>query len=313
MPQFPFEAFESLPEISQPAGDFLQRTIFMAGGTGFLGQCLLRAIRQQYPRIGVQIFSRTPDERQLSYSALKNINLAGSIFLNLAGASVGAQRLSKARLQEMLSSRLQAITQVKELCTKHPEQAPDLFVQASALAACEDSNSGLKPLYQLSHEIEQQALSLPCSVLCLRLPVLLGTGSPLTERLLQGPALHILGTFGKKPFLPMLSGKDCAQAVLMLMKHYTEKLQSEKEAFKTTVNVNGPNRYCVRDLFEGVKAVREKSGLTYPCPALLLKVMALTDRRMALLFNQHNPAAPELEALHFVPQDTTVADMLTSR
>lgn len=117
--------------------------IVIAGGTGFIGQALVKhylAANHQCVVIGrsrdkiKKIFSDTViavQREQLQDQGLEEIKSSGLV-INLAGENIGEKRWSQQRKQQLLDSRLVPTKRIAELCASLGKNSPPLF-NASAI------------------------------------------------------------------------------------------------------------------------------------------------------------------------------------
>jgi len=111
--------------------------VLLAGGTGFLGSALVRALRQRGH--GVTVLSRTPkgpgealwsaDGSDASLQA--RVDGADAV-INLAGSSIAAGRWTQARKNAILSSRVNATRALANAITAAPHPPP-VFFSGSAI------------------------------------------------------------------------------------------------------------------------------------------------------------------------------------
>ena len=95
--------------------------IIVAGGTGFIGEPLCRALQK---RGDVRVLSRNPSKvkvgRGLSWDALDEIASA-DVVVNLAGENIGT-RWSAARKRRILESRRKATLALVDAMKRQPEK-----------------------------------------------------------------------------------------------------------------------------------------------------------------------------------------------
>lgn len=117
--------------------------ILVAGGTGFVGQYLVRRYLQQGHTITVvgrsqaKIRQRFANEVEaLDWNTLRQQGLSllpqHDLIINLAGASIADDNWSKARQEEIINSRITPTEMLAKLCAQLKEHSPPLF-NASAI------------------------------------------------------------------------------------------------------------------------------------------------------------------------------------
>ncbi|GAB4392386.1 MAG: TIGR01777 family oxidoreductase [Gammaproteobacteria bacterium] len=117
--------------------------IFITGGTGFVGQALVKSLLAQQHQVTIvgrdtkhieRIFGATVSA--LDWQALAKYDLddlmSVDAIINLAGANIGERRWTGASKQELLNSRLQTTHQLVMLCQQLEDKAPRL-ISASAV------------------------------------------------------------------------------------------------------------------------------------------------------------------------------------
>lgn len=115
----------------------------IAGGTGFIGQNLVKNWLQQ--NINVTVISRSKKSiidvfgstvNPLTWDDLEENPLplihSASLIVNLSGVSIGDKRWSPTRKQEIIESRLHSTKLLSNLCAIEADRAPMLF-NASAI------------------------------------------------------------------------------------------------------------------------------------------------------------------------------------
>ena len=104
----------------------------IAGGTGFIGDPLVRRLLQRDAQVSV--ISRSPAKvrvgRGISWDAVDEIG-AADVVINLAGENIGA-RWTEARKQRILDSRIRATSALVAAMQKQPAR-PRTFISASAV------------------------------------------------------------------------------------------------------------------------------------------------------------------------------------
>lgn len=220
----------------------------IAGGTGFIGQQLVKHWRQQ--EIEVTLISRSrstiheifgdtvnaitwDDLERYTSDQLHSV----SLIVNLCGASIGEQKWTEERKNILLNSRLQSTSLLSQLCAAHADKAPLLF-NASAIgyygfsdhitpAFDEDSPINLNPshhfLADIAHSWEEAtkiAKAHGVHVINLRFGVVLGKGGGVLKKMTLPFKLGLGGKIGAgtQPF-SWIHIKDVVHILDFLIAH----------------------------------------------------------------------------------------------
>src|SRR5438067_8044893 len=108
--------------------------IVVAGGSGFIGKPLVRALVARGDDVAVlsRVPSRVREGRGVGWDAVNDGVRGADALINLAGENVGSGRWSEARKRRILQSRLEATRKLVEAMRAAPERKRT-FVSASAV------------------------------------------------------------------------------------------------------------------------------------------------------------------------------------
>jgi uncharacterized protein (TIGR01777 family) len=114
--------------------------VLITGGTGFIGQALIKAMRTKYDDINIVIISRIPEK--FSHMVNENISLEKhlsaalidkqDIVINLAGEPIAEKRWSDKQKNRICKSRWD-ITQAISALIVQSDSPPSLYVSGSAI------------------------------------------------------------------------------------------------------------------------------------------------------------------------------------
>ena len=291
----------------------------IAGGSGLIGQALLTTLAQNHHQTQASILVLTRTPRAVSHLAagFPTLNLQivsyenlftadgprctpDDIIINLAGENIGARRLTSARLRQLLDSRLNIINTLMRWC-EHRAQSPRLFIQASAMAAFEDSDIEksdeglivpphkapgvyLTSLHDLAVSLEATALAFPGPTLCVRLPLVLSPVAPLVQKLAALPRLKVLDGCN---YLPLASATDCARALLF----------AAGQELSGILAINAPHYVNLRTL---LLSLGKQHIPAIPTLSVGLKLGSKLDGRMGLFLENKKIKSARLLQAGFV-------------
>lgn len=194
--------------------------ILIAGGSGYIGRRLSTSLVKDGH--DVVVLSRKPtgqnspsDVRAVPWDArtangdwVKEIAGAEGV-VNLAGASVGGGRWTRARMAQLLSSRLEATSAIVQAITQTPiDRRPSVLLNASGIdyygdrgdeTIAEDGQPGASFLARMSQQWETAALKaepLGVRLVRMRTSMVFGRGAPAFNLLTLPVRLFVGGPFG---------------------------------------------------------------------------------------------------------------------
>jgi hypothetical protein len=219
--------------------------VLIAGGTGFIGRALQRALERRGDEIVV--LSRDPGIRpdhasakrmthRMTWSELKQQGLpACDAVINLSGVNIFSKRWSKKFKNDIYTSRIESTRQLVIAINQAPHP-PKVFISTSAVAwyptdekrvfteKDSASNSFLGMVCQ--HWEAAAALKENCPTRCviMRLGMVLGLGNPMIPKMLQLFRWGLGGKLGsgRQPF-PWIHIDDLVAIYLFVLDH--EKIE----------------------------------------------------------------------------------------
>jgi len=276
----------------------LNKTIVIAGATGFIGQELgIELVRKGY---GLTVLTRDPDKyegrlafpckllavgKDNSLEVEKEIDGAYAV-INLAGQSIDTGSWTLEGKNSIYASRLGAVRNLVATIKK-VNRAPKLFLQASASGyygksddLCTEAHGpGDSFLAKVCVDLEtegQKIESLGTRFIAMRIGVVLGHGGAL-EKINQLYAAGIGARFlGTKGHFPWVAIEDVVAAFVFMIEH------AETKNIKGPVNVVGPATASLDDLHTSLTHVHG-AQLAPPAPAWMVRAVAA--KKAVLLFD----------------------------
>lgn len=202
--------------------------IVLVGGSGYVGSKL--AARLLADKHDVQNVSRTGKSAAsapgFTYGHMQRLFDGADVVVNLAGCNIGEKRWTAARMQEIVSSRLDATKQIVE--TIHSVDSKPALLSMSAVGyyghtlvpSNEAMAHGNSFLGELCYAWEQAALaaSSVTRVAIARMGVILDRQEGLLQRMATPMNLGIGGTLGRgTQYLPWIHTKDAIDALAWLV------------------------------------------------------------------------------------------------
>jgi len=256
------------------------KKVFIAGGTGFIGNSIIPALLKE--GYEVQVLVRNKEKAKKLSSSCKVIwgNPAKSgewqkylketdIAINLAGQNIFA-RWTKAYKKLILESRIKSTENIVSSLKKSA-----LLINASAVGyygdkgntlVTEDSPPGNDFLAKTCIEWEKRALKAKekgVKIIIARLGVVLGTTGGMLPKILPIFKLGLGGTLGKgNQWVPWIHIKDLVSAILFLIK-------KEKEGIYNFVS---PNPVTNKEFTKTLGKVLKKPTLL-PVPVFMMKLI----------------------------------------
>ncbi len=272
--------------------------VLIAGGTGFLGSHLIRALTAKGDRVTI-LTRRIPagsNDREMRYvvwdgrnadSIQQEVRAAGAI-VNLAGMSIGGGRWTQRRKQQLEESRLVTTETLVEAMEYAPSR-PSVFLNASAVGyygECgEDEISESRPsgsgfLASLCARWETAALrarQFGMRVVLPRTAVVLAPNAEALRRMVLPYSMFLGGPLGSgKQWFPWIHIDDVVDAIVFAL---------GADGVDGPLNVVAPGAVRM-DEFAHVlgKVLRRPSMLRVPAGLLS---MALGEMAEMLLVSQH--------------------------
>ena len=297
--------------------------IIIAGGSGFLGTALSRALvadghevvtltRQTAP-------ARTPDARlrHVTWSPdgqagpwAETINGADAV-VNLAGESIAAKRWSVAQKQRLRDSRLLATGSLTDAVT-HAARPPRVFVSGSAVGyygdrgnetLTETSPPGTDFLAHLAQEWEAAASQIAhvTRVALIRTGIVLDRRGGALPKMLPPFLMFAGGPLGSgTQYMPWIHRDDWVRLVIWTIGH---------EGARGPLNATGPRPVTNREFSSALgRALKRPSFL--PAPAFALR-LALGEMADALLLSGQRALPVRATDLGFSFRFANLDDALT--
>jgi uncharacterized protein len=249
--------------------------IVVSGGTGFLGEPLIRRLLQRGAE--VLVLSRDPSKvRAGSGIPWSAVNEAGTadVIINLAGENVGAGRWTVDRKRNILNSRVEATTALGT-AVRRARDKPRTFISASAVGFYgvqhdeildERSENGSGFLAEVTREWEEAARRVEgvARVVILRFGVVLAKdGGPLKKMMLpfQFGAGGPIGS--GEQWMSWVDREDVLRAIEWAI---------DNPQVRGTYNITAPEPVRNRDFARGLgRAIHRPSFM--PTPAFALRLI----------------------------------------
>jgi len=284
--------------------------IILAGGTGFIGQAMVK----HYLKVkhDITIISRSEDKVKkrfsntvtpLTWSRLKTEGVKAientDVIINLTGANIGNRPWTAKRKQEILNSRIESTQQLSALCASRGTHAP-MLLNASAVGTygLQDSVPDQLPaplnettpidfnqspdfLAKIGRQWElatQSAKDAGVRVVNMRFGVVLGKGGGVLKQL-KLPFLFFIGGpigSGQQPF-SWIALPDLLNAVDFLI---------ENKEIVGPVNLTSPHCVMQKDLAKALGRTLHRPSFM-PTPAFVLKIVFGEMAEALLLKGQH--------------------------
>ncbi|HEX9615455.1 MAG TPA: TIGR01777 family oxidoreductase, partial [Bacteroidota bacterium] len=259
-------------------------TILLAGGTGFLGRNLARALeakghsvmiltrgsgqKQETRRTLVQWDAKNPGDWTASFEKADAV-------INLAGESIGGGRWTKGRKERILNSRLDATNAIVRAMSM-ASRKPGILVNASGVdyygnvregEVTESSPPGkgfLEETCLLWEQAAWKAEALGVRVVIMRTAFILGRGAEAFRKLQLPFRLFAGGPFGSgDQWFSWIHLHDAVQGYLFALEHPT---------LSGPVNLSSPNSVHVNTLATELGKVLHRPSFL-PAPSFALKMV----------------------------------------
>lgn len=273
--------------------------VIVAGGTGFIGRALVRALLNAGHEI--VLLTRRPLEAAQQASGTVQIQLwdahrpgpwesqleGADAIINLAGEPIAAKRWTKAQKAKIVSSRVQ-LTELLVRAIAKAQLRPRILINASAVGyygpvaagtVTEEHPSGHDFLAETCVRWEAaawKAEEFGLRAVCLRTGVVLGEEGGALAKMLPPFQLFMGGPLGsgRQPF-PWIHRDDVVGIILFALEHQT---------VSGPVNVTAPQVVTMKEFCQGLgKILKRPSWL--PVPAWVLR-LSLGELAAMLLTGQ---------------------------
>lgn len=270
--------------------------IAITGGTGFVGQELVKHLKQAGHEVIVLTRQKSHVENGIQYiqwlvkDACPEKDLEGiDAIVNLAGTSLNKGRWTEEQKEEIYNSRISATKEVLRII-KVLETTPKVLVNASAIGiypASQDKtyteNSKETARDFLANTVtdwEQTAKaaeSFGVRVVFARFGVILGKNDGALPMMVLPYKLYIGGTIGTGlQWVSWIHIADVVNAIIFVL---------NKPTIQGIMNVTAPNPICMKNFGQTIAAVMHRPHW-FPVPSLLLKI-ALGQKSQLVLEGQH--------------------------
>lgn len=280
------------------------KKILIAGGSGFLGTALCKALIDQGHHM--TIISRDP-ERVMAAQPIQAISLGAltsadhfDVVINLTGAGIADQRWSDNRKKMLLDSRLQT-TQALIDWMSQAEHKPAQFLSGSAIgwygAQGEQSlNEQSAPHDEFVHQLcaaweqcAEQANHLGVPTILLRTGVVLDPAGGMLAKVLLPFKLCLGGRLGDgQQWMSWISRDDWVAAVLFLI---------EQPAVTGPINICSPHPVRNQSFTQNLAQALHRPAI-FPMPAFVLR--GLLGEMSGLLLDSQRVLPSRLDQLGFL-------------
>ena len=262
--------------------------ILITGGTGFIGQALIKSLLVHYQNLNIVLISRAPlaytgEGKQLLGSNLHVLDAIDNqlieqqdIVINLAGEPIANKRWSKSQKESICQSRYQITEKLSNLIN-NAVNPPKLFISGSAIgfygrqgaqAVDEDCSS---PFDEFSHQLCQkwEELALAAStentrVCLLRTGIVLGENHGALAKMLLPFKLGVGATFASgEQFMSWVHITDMVQAIIYII---------ENPNLHGAINMTAPNAVSNQEFSKTLAQVLSRPCL-FNTPEFMLKIM----------------------------------------
>jgi hypothetical protein len=290
--------------------------IVVAGASGWIGRALVPSLRAQGHQVSILVRRevRAPEEiawdpaqRRLAAAALNEVDAV----INLAGASIAAERWTEVRKRELQNSRFQSTRTLVDAFSSAPRR-PRVLVNISAVGFYGDRGDALLPetaprgsgfLAELCEEWERAAFAAESPrtrVVCPRLGVVLGRDGGALAQMLPVFRKGLGGRLGSgRAWLSWISLRDVVVALGVL---------ATDVRWRGPVNLVSPAPVTYAD-FARLLAQALRRPALLPVPAWALK-LRLGEMATAMLLASQRAEPAKLLAGGFVFSDPELGPWL---
>jgi len=262
--------------------DSNKETILIAGGTGLVGNALLKAIDTS--KYHVVLLSRSPKKSNLPHVMYVTWSpSAGTLekcpepdyIINLAGAGIADERWTEDRKNELVKSRVDSAKTLQSFIATL-EKKPKVYVSASAEGfyghrgnerLTESSPAGNEFMSECCVAWEKSASD--AAGLCerkviLRIGIVLSTLGGALPKMLMTKNLGVLNYFGSgDQYYPWIHIDDLVRLILTTM---------ESEVFSGIYNAVAPDEVTNKGMMTSIKEKLNIFGLLLPAPTFALRI-----------------------------------------
>ena len=252
--------------------------ILVTGGTGFIGQALLPALRADGHELTV--LSRTPHVSRKATTYICHLDELGDdaavdAIINLAGASLAGRRWNPVYKDEIVASRIDTTRSLVKLCARLV-RPPAVLLNASAIGYYgsrgdetldEQSQPGAGFAAELCKQWEQEAALIEAYEVrscIMRLGVVLGRDGGALQEMARPFRFGVANWIGSgKQWLSWIQLDDVVAAMRLLL---------GRDDLSGVFNLTAPQPATSRQFCEAMKRQR-KTFLTAPVPAIAMRLL----------------------------------------
>jgi uncharacterized protein (TIGR01777 family) len=277
--------------------------VLITGGTGFIGSALTRRLVHEGHTVTILTRGQGRQGNEATYvQSLQAIDSRAGIdaIVNLAGASLGDRRWSKAYKEEILSSRLDTTRAVLDLIVRL-EQKPEVLISASAIGfyghhgdeqLAEDgpiTPGFAQDLCARWEELAQGAAEQGVRVCLARLGVVLDQGGGPMEKMALPLRLGVASWMGDgKQWMSWVHRQDVVEALMLLL---------QRPDLSGPFNITAPGAVTSREFCNAMKR-RRRTVITAPVPAVAMRLM-LGEMAGEILLNGQRVVPARLQEAGF--------------
>ena len=288
-------------------------TVLVTGGTGLVGQYLVRALREHghTPRI----LSRSSGDAQwdlkagtLSEGALDGVDA----IVHLAGAGIADARWTEARKKAIIDSRVRSAEVLEAALLAKPDHRVKHFLSASAVGLygsrgdevlTEDSSTGDDFLAKVASAWEEAAdrmSALGLRVVKMRIGIVLAREGGALPEMAKTLPMGVAGILGSgKQWYPTIHVEDLARQFVFAL---------EQPALEGPYHAVGPEPVRQKDLMRVIVKARGGVAIYMPVPEFGLRI-AFGEMADAVLMSSRC-SAEKLEAAGFAFAYPTVDEQV---
>ena len=249
--------------------------VAVSGGTGFIGQVLVRRLLQRNDE--VLVLSRNPERVRLGHGipwSAVNEAAGADVVINLAGENVGGGRWTAERKRRILESRLNATDALVEAMRRTPDKRR-VFISASAVGyyglrgdeiVGETSPSGAGFLAEVTRRWEDAARRAEniARLVIFRFGVVFGPNGGALQKMLLPFQLGVGGPIGSgRQWMSWVDLEDVLRAMEWAI---------DRQQVKGTYNITAPEPVRNRDFARALGRVVHRPSFM-PTPGFVLRLV----------------------------------------